>query len=219
MELLDQAKKSRELRRLVGDPHALDPVRNASARDPFEADQRGVRYDEDLGRWTAPFIMSAVNTRVVRRSNALVKYGERFRYQESMSMPPGPKGMLAASAVTAALGGFVAAVMFSPTRSLISRALPKPGEGPSAEAREKGYFEAHVLAETTSGKRLRGRVASQGDPGYNATAKMLGESALALALDADRLPDRYGVLTPASAMSMRIIERLRDAGMTFDVSS
>jgi short subunit dehydrogenase-like uncharacterized protein len=60
-------------------------------------------------------------------------------------------------------------------------------------------------------------VAAQGDPGYAATSVMLGESALCLALDADRLPARAGVLTPAAAMGLPLVDRLRGAGMTFDV--
>ena len=95
--------------------------------------------------------------------------------------------------------------------------LPSPGEGPDEDARRKGHFEIEIVARTSGGARLRARIAAQGDPGYAATAVMLGESALCLALDADRLPDRAGVLTPATAMGTTLVDRLRAAGQTYAV--
>jgi len=221
--IMEAAKQSRELRRLLLDPHGLDPERGKAPRDPFEDDQRGVRFDEDIGRWTAPFIMASINARVVRRSHALLRedgggYGQRFRYNEAMSFGRGPRGLVTATAVTAGIGGFFAAAAFGPTRTLLERmVLPAPGEGPSREAIESGFFEMHVLAKTESGTRLRGRIAGTRDPGYGETAKMLAESAMCLAKDSARLEPRFGVLTPAAAMGMRLVERLRDAGMTFDI--
>lgn len=224
--LMEDASRDPGLRRLLVNPYGLDPDPKRARRDkPDSPDQRGVRYDSDLGRWTAPFVMSAVNTRVVRRSNALLDgaYGKEFRYSESMSFPKGPKGLVAASAVTAGLGAFVAACAFAPTRGvLVDRVLPKPGEGPSKEARDAGYFEVHLLAETepdasAKKERLAGRVIGTSDPGYGETAKMLGESALCLARDGAKLDARFGVLTPATAMGMHLVERLRAAGMTFAV--
>ncbi len=221
--IIDAAKQSRDVRRLLLDPHGLDPVRGKAPRDVFEDDQRGVRFDEDLGRWTAPFVMASVNARIVRRSHALLReegdgYGEHFRYNEAMSFAPGPRGLATASLVTAALGGFFAAAAFTPTRTVLERmVLPGPGQGPSREAIESGFFEMHVLAKTESGRRLRGRVAGTRDPGYGETAKMLGETAMCLAKDGARLAPRFGVLTPATAMGMRLVERLRNASMTFDI--
>jgi short subunit dehydrogenase-like uncharacterized protein len=223
--LLDEAKKSRDVRRLLRDPHALDPTPWHGPRDPFEDDQRGVRFDPDLDRWTAPFVMAAINTRVVRRSHALFReeggpgYGKKFRYHEAMSFRAGPRGLLQASIVTAAIAGFVGAAAAPPTRRLLERAfLPAPGEGPSRETIERGCFELHVLARTESGKRLRGRVVGVRDPGYGETAKMLSESAFCLAKDAAALDPRYGLLTPATAMGTRLVERLRAAGMTFEIA-
>jgi short subunit dehydrogenase-like uncharacterized protein len=219
--ILDAAKESRELRRLLLDPHGLDPERGHAPRDPFEDDQRGVRFDRDLGRWTAPFAMASVNTRVVRRSHALLReggtgYGRRFRYHEAMSFGRGPRGLMQAAAVTAALSGFFAAAAVPAARALLERTfLPVPGEGPSREAIAGGSFEMHVLARTESGRRLRGRVAGTKDPGYGSTAEMLGESAICLARDP--LPPRWGVLTPATAMGMRLVERLRAVGMTLEM--
>ncbi|MBX3189238.1 MAG: saccharopine dehydrogenase NADP-binding domain-containing protein [Labilithrix sp.] len=218
LALAKEAGRDREVRRLLGNPYALDP--DPRVQGPPSPDQHGVRKDEDLGRWTAPFVMAAINTRVVRRSNAILDYayGKDFRYSEAMSFAPGPKGLFGASMVTGGLVGFLAAAAFPPTRELLARAfLPKPGEGPSKEERERGFFEVKILAETDHGERLSGRVAGKSDPGYGETAKMLGESALCLAKDDALLPARYGVLTPASSMGMHLVDRLRRAGMTFEV--
>jgi len=222
--ITEAARADRDVRKVLLDPHGLDPVRPPRSREPFEQDQRGVRFDEDLQRWTAPFVMASINARIVRRSHALFKeedgkgYGQDFKYNEAMSFGRGPRGFAQAAAVTAGIVGFFAATGFGPTRKLLEKAvLPKPGEGPSRETIENGFFEMHVLARTQSGKKLRGRVAGTSDPGYGATATMIGETAICLAKDGARLAPRYGVLTPATAMGMRLVERLQSAGMTFDI--
>jgi short subunit dehydrogenase-like uncharacterized protein len=119
--------------------------------------------------------------------------------------------------VTGALGMFMAGMANARTRALVDRLAPKPGEGPSEEARAAGWFQMKVRTTTSSGRRYVSTVAGQGDPGYAATAVMLGESALALALDGERLPAAAGVLTPATAMGDVLVERLRSAGLTLTV--
>lgn len=221
MNLIEEATTDRALRRLVADPYALNPEGERSG--PDGPDQRGVGFDRESGRFTAPFVMASVNTRVVRRSNALLgyAYGRDFRYAEVMRFARGPAGLLSAAAVTAGLGGFAAAAVFPPTRRLLERfALPAPGEGPSKEERDRGHFLVEIHATTRGdGGHLVGRVAGTSDPGYGETAKMLGESALCLAMDRDATPAAAGVLTPASAMGMPLVERLRRAGMTFQVEA
>lgn len=220
--VVSAAKESRDVRRQLLDPHGLDPRSLTPPRDGFEDDQRGVRFDEDAHGWTAPFLMASINSRVVRRSHALLAaeekgYGKRFRYHEAMSFDRGPRGLAKATAVTLGLGGLFAAAAFAPTRSLLERFVPSPGEGPSREAIDNGFFEMLVIAKTESGKLVRGRVAGTKDPGYGETAKMLSETAMCLAKDGARLESRFGALTPAAAMGTRLVERLRSAGMTFDV--
>ncbi len=117
----------------------------------------------------------------------------------------------------AGVGALTAAMGLGPARAGAERVLPKPGEGPSAEARESGHFRMELHAHTGEGERLRATVAAQGDPGYAATSVMLSEAALAAALDEDALPDAAGVLTPAAGLGMVLVERLRAAGFTFDV--
>jgi short subunit dehydrogenase-like uncharacterized protein len=223
LAIVEEATRDPKVRRLLGNPHALDPeVPRGRGRDPFEADVRGVAFDKDIDRWTAPFVMSSINTRIVRRSNALLHYGEPFRYREAMSLPKGAKGLLAASFVTAGTAGFTLGAALPPTRALLARfVLPKAGEGPSKEARDRGHFTLRFVAEGTRGNatplRVKATVKGTSDPGYGETAKMLGQSCLCLAMDADALEPRYGVLTPASAMGITLVERLRREGMTFAV--
>ncbi|WP_448618599.1 saccharopine dehydrogenase family protein [Geodermatophilus sp. URMC 65] len=206
-------------RRLAGDPYALSPDRDAEpdTRQPRDAGPPSRTPD---GRWTAPFVMAPFNTRVVRRSNALQDwaYGRGLRYGEVMGCGRGIPGAAAATAVTAALAGFAAAMSLPPTRSLLDRALPAPGTGPGERTRARGWFRMEVDATTGSGRRYRATAAGQGDPGYAATAVMLGETALGLALDGDRLPDRAGSLTPATALGPVLVERLRAAGHTYEVA-
>ena len=83
---------------------------------------------------------------------------------------------------------------------------------------DHGRFRSDIHTLTSGGARLHAVVAAEGDPGYKATAVMLGESALALALDGHRLPDRSGVLTPATGIGTVLAERLRAAGFTIEVS-
>ena len=216
---LDEAKGDRERGRLMVDPYALSPKRDAEPDLGDEADLRTVKRDSDTGAWLAPFVMAAINTRVVRRSNALQEwdYGRRFKYREAMAFRSGPAAPAIAAAVTAGLGGVMAGLQFGPTRAVLEKVLPSQGEGPSEKARESGFFKIEIRTRTSSGARYVCRVSAQGDPGYKATAVMLGEAGLCLALDSG-LPDRAGVLTPATAMGVPLVERLRAAGFTFEAA-
>ncbi|MCW3040444.1 MAG: enoyl-ACP reductase, partial [Solirubrobacterales bacterium] len=122
-----------------------------------------------------------------------------------------------AAAIAGGLGVLVAGLAVPPTRKVLDRLLPDPGEGPDEAAREKGFFRIDVHTTTTSGAKLVCEIQAPGDPGYKATAVMLGESALALALDQDALPHAAGVLTPATALGDVLVERLRAAGHTYEV--
>lgn len=206
-------------RRLLADPFALSPDRDAEpdTRQPWDAGPPARAAD---GRWTAPFVMAPFNTRIVRRSNALQdwSYGRGLSYGEVMAVGRGPLGAVGAVGVTAGLAGTLAAMTFPPTRVVLDRFLPAPGSGPDEQARSNGFFRMDTLAETEGGARYRATVAGQGDPGYAATSVMLGECALSLALDGDRLPDRAGSLTPAAAFGEVLVDRLRAAGHTYEVT-
>jgi len=212
----EEMAASAERRRVVQDPYALSPDRAAEPDLGDERDLDWVRYDADLGAWTGPFLMAGINTRVVRRSNALQgwAYGRQFRYREVTGFGAGPVGVAQAAAVATGLKALTAGLAFGPSRTLLGRFMPAPGTGPSEQARATGLFRIEIRARTSAGQRYLAKVEASGDPGYAATSVMLGESALCLALDRDRLPDRAGVLTPATAMGAVLTERLRSAGHT-----
>jgi len=217
--MLDDARSSAEARRTMTDPYALSPAR---ASEPDLGPQRDLvvaEYDRDIGMWLAPFVMAAINTRVVRRSNALQDwaYGRRFRYREAMGFS-GPAAPVMAGAVAAATVSMAAGLAFPPSRALLGRLLPGPGEGPSERTRRRGYFRLETHARTSTGARYVCRMSAPGDPGYQATAVMLGEAVLCLLRDEARLPDAAGVLTPATAMGTVLADRLRAAGQPYDVA-
>lgn len=223
LQVLEDVKADRSILRKIGNPYGLNP--EGERRGPDQGDQKGVRYDDDLPGWTGPFVMASINTRVVRRSNALLgyPYGRDFRYSECTGTGRGPKGLMRASTLAAGMAGMMAGVAFEPTRKLLMKKLPSPGEGPSREQREAGSFLLHLIGRgrTKAGQPtiVRGRVVGKADPGYGETAKMLGESALCLALDGSALGTPGGMGTPAATMGMHLLDRLRDQGMEFIVDA
>jgi short subunit dehydrogenase-like uncharacterized protein len=214
----DDMRASSDNRRIVADPYALSPERDAEPSLGDERELSWARYDPGLGQWTGPFLMAGFNTRVVRRSNALLgwAYGRQFRYREVTGFGAGPVAPVRAVAVTAGLTALLAGVALRPSRTLLGPVLPKPGEGPGEKTRRTGFFRIEVHARTSGGAQYLTAVAASGDPGYAGTAVMLGESALCLALDRDRLPGMSGVLTPATAMGTALADRLRAAGQTYE---
>ncbi len=215
MNIVDELKANPGLRKVLGDPYALNPK---GVRGPDKGDQTGAHFDKHFNMWTGPFVMAAINTRIVRRSHALMgqPWGEHFRYSEVMGTGKGAKGFSRALSVAGGMVAFMASLAIPLTRPFVEKRLPSPGEGPNAETRAKGRFRTEFVA-LGDGKSLSGTVSDQRDPGYGSTAVMLSEAALCLALQGQELEAEGGILTPAPAMGMRLVERLRAAGMTFDV--
>jgi short subunit dehydrogenase-like uncharacterized protein len=216
---MDEMKKDRARRRIAASPYSLSPDRAAEpdlGRQPDMVTLPGPAVDPSLRGTLAPFFMAPFNTRVVRRSNALQNwsYGRTFRYREVMSIGTSPLSPLLAGALKAGIGAAMVGLAVTPP-AILDRVLPSPGSGPSERTRTSGHFTVDVFTRTTTGARYRSRVRAKGDPGYAATAVMLGESALALAFDRDELPpSEGGVLTPATAMGDVLVNRLRAAGLT-----
>lgn len=208
MASLEQ-RRDPEVRAAMRDPYALVP---GASGPPVRDLTCGVDHAD--GSFLAPFVMAPTNARVVRRTNALLgwRYGNDFRYDEVSSFR-GASGAVRAFGLTAGLLAFGAAVSVRPTRDLARRLLPGPSEGPGPEQRQRGRFEMELVAREP--EEVRVVVGADRDPGYAGTAIMLAESALCLARDP--LPDRFGVLTPASAMGHALVDRLRRAGFRFEV--
>ena len=190
---------------MVEDPYALSPDRAAEPDLGVERDLDWVSYDSGLGRWVGPFLMAGLNTRVVRRSNALQDwaYGRRFQYREVTGFGTSPAAAVQAAAFSTALKAAAAGLAFGPSRALLGQLLPVLGEGPSEKTRRTGFFRMQIHTRTSAGVRYLAKIEARGDPGYAATSVMLGESALCLALDRDRLPDHAGVLDTSNGDGCR----------------
>ena len=199
-------------RKALNDPYALYPSELEPGNDG--ADQRGAQWDDSFQSWTGPFVMAAINSKVVRRSNALASliYGADFSYNEAMLVPSRRAALLLAGG--SMLG--MAALAIGPLRRLIATRLPQPGEGPSLSERENGFFEFFVQAhhpEDTS-KDVRIKVKGKRDPGYGATSRMLAQAGLSLAFD--DLGVEGGIWTPASGLGDYLVERLATVDITFE---
>lgn len=217
MNVVEEARADREVARILADPYALNPA--GERQGPDERDQQKVLRDDAVDGWTAPFVMAGVNTRVVRRSNALggYPYGRDFRYRETTFTGEGLGGWFKGAMLTLGLGCLVLGVSYAPSRSLLKRfVLPKPGEGPDREMQQTGFFNLVMIGELPDGTAMSARITGDQDPGYGSTSKMLAESAVCLAKD--ELTTTGGVLTPSVAMGNALLDRLREnAGLTFDV--
>jgi short subunit dehydrogenase-like uncharacterized protein len=217
LNLIEEARRDPGLRAMLGNPYALAP--EGMRTGPRQPNVTFPMRDAASGQWVAPFIMAATNTRVVQRTHALLDrpWGDHFLYDEAILVGDGPVGAAKAAVVAGGMAGLAGAAAFGPSRSLLRRFLPDPGEGPSPEAQEAGYFAVRLYGETDGGDRIVTRVTGDRDPGYGSTAKMLAESALAFR-DVDRDDVGGGFWTPATAFGDLLIERLVEhAGLTFEV--
>jgi len=203
-ETMKRVMKEPQVLSWLKDPFSLVPNFNGppqpTGHKPIE--------ETDLGSWSAPFIMASINTKNVHRSNALLGhlYGEDFIYDEMMLTGPGEQGQAIANHVA--------------NDDSMSKNPPKPGEGPSKEERETGYYDVMFVGDAPDGTRLIAGVTGDKDPGYGSTSKMIAEAALCLAKDISRDDTPGGVYTSAPAMGGALIDRLTaNAGLTFKIES
>lgn len=206
-----------KLRKELANPFSICPPEHRSEKR--QPSLKSAEFDKNFNAWLAPFVMGAINTRVVHRSNALqgARYGKEFTYDEAIMTGKGTKGRLTAYGMVGALGAFFTASAIKPTRWVVEKLVPKPGEGPSPDDQEKGFYDLRFVGKTTDGKTMITKVTGDRDPGYGSTAKMLGESGLCLAFDV-KDDVKGGFWTPASALDGKLLERLQaNAGLTFEV--
>lgn len=183
---------------LLKNPFALTP----GFEGPKQPSGSKPMLDEAAGTWLAPFVMAPINTKNVHRSNFLMNhpYGKDFLYSEMLMTGAGEAGEKAAKAVAA-------------DGSLMSEDAPKPGEGPTKEERETGFYDILFIGETARGEKIRGHCKGDRDPGYGSTSKMIAEAALCLIREA---PKGGGVSTPVAAMAAPLLKRLQqNAGLSF----
>jgi short subunit dehydrogenase-like uncharacterized protein len=215
MATVEASKRNPAIVKTLANPFALTP----GFTGPKQPDGDKAIYDDKANAWAAPFVMAMINTKNVHRSNFLrgQAYGADFVYDEMVLAGEGKKGEQRAK--TAAFGGSVFETLlgFAPTRALIRQfALPKPGQGPTKEQREAGYYDVLFVGELKDGRVLRASVKGDKDPGYASTSKMISESAMCLVRDVGRDVTPGGVWTPGAALGDKLIERLEaNAGLRF----
>ena len=220
VELMQIGWGDPKMRRMLDDPYSLSPDRSAEPELGPQPDlpvRRGADIAPELnGLWMCGYLMALHNTRCVRRSNALLnwEYGRRLRYTEVLSM-----GSSFAAPMFAAMGnvGLLSASRFGGgylgllPPGLLERIMPPSDIGHDEGSR--GYYKVETYTTTTRGARYVATMTQQGDPGYAATAAMVGESAIILACQRDQLSDKLGVLTPVAAMGDALLARLPAAGV------
>ena len=204
----------------IRNPFLLNPEGSyTSEQKELSSDIFSISKNKDLNAWSGPFIMAGANTRVVRRSEALLtqrqeSYGNNFVYQEHSFHKSWGK------AFSSALGlGLLGLTLISPIRKTVRSFLRKPGEGPSLEVQENGWFDCKYLVESEDGQKSLYRMFGKGDPGYKVTSKFVAECALSLLEDPETLPggsEYGGVLTSASGLGNILINRLKNADIHFE---
>ena len=217
--IFEEVGEDKSRRKQVANPYLLNDDTDAPTLRQKNVGKP--EYDDKHKRWLAPFVMASINTRIVHRSNQLLsyEYGREFKYDEAMWMQDGTKGKLMSYGLSAGLLGFASAMMFKPSRELLSKhVLPKSGSGPSQSEQENGFFDIRFFGTTTKQDNISTKVTGDRDPGYGSTSRMLTQSALCLAQDISQDEVAGGFWTPASAMGDKLIQRLEDhAGLSFEV--
>jgi short subunit dehydrogenase-like uncharacterized protein len=214
---VEAVRRDPAVARAMADPFALTP----GFRGPKQPGGQTARYDDAARSWTGPFVMAPINTKNVHRTNALLghPWGREFVYDERSLAGDGPRGELRAKGMARNARLQAMLLGWGPSRALLRRfALPKPGQGPTAEQRESGRYELLFIGDTAQGQRLRATVKGDRDPGYGSTCKLIAESALCLASEIDRSKLPGGLWTPAAAMGMALVQRLQErAGLSFAI--
>ena len=211
--IITEASKDSLIRKILTNPYGLNPEGQRSG--PDKRDLNKVKYDKDSKSWIAPFMMAGINTKIVRRSNALsnYSYGKNFTYDESVMTGDGFRRRIRAIISVLPLI-FLSAKPGSLLKRIFNFFTPKPGQGPNENERENGYYSMRFYIRYNDKSRALVRVTGDRDPGYGSTSKMLAESAICLSKDS--LKDTYGVITPSIAMGDQILDRLQaKAGLTF----
>ncbi|RPE31358.1 short subunit dehydrogenase-like uncharacterized protein [Acinetobacter sp. BIGb0102] len=221
INVIQEAAADPALRKDLVNPYVLCPPDHGNSQRQIYI--KTAKFDSDFNAWIAPFVMAAVNERVVHRSNALSgnAYGSNFSYNEAILTGEGLKGRFKALGVVSGLGVFMLAAVSKPVSQLMERyMLPKPGEGPTPEQQRTGRFDLRFVGKTEAGQTLKIKVTGDRDPGYGSTGKMLGQAVLSLAIDHVKETKKTGraggFWTPASMFDDRFIQRLtKHAGLAF----
>ena len=212
--LLKEAYADKSVFKVLNNPYGLNPRDKMEGLD--KKDLRKIIFDNESKSWIYPFIMAGINTKIVRRSNALsnFQYGKEFTYEEATMAGKGISGFWKAILTLFPL----AMIGINPNsflKKIVNSFMPKPGEGPGIEKRKNGFYNLRFYITIDKKRKAFAKVIGDSDPGYGSTSKMLAESALSLAFD--NLPGNYGVITPSFAMGDKLLNRLKEnAGLSFE---
>ena len=212
--LLKEAYADKSVFKVLNNPYGLNPRDKMEGLD--KKDLRKIIFDNESKSWIYPFIMAGINTKIVRRSNALsnFQYGKEFTYEEATMAGKGISGFWKAILALFPL----AMIGINPNsflKKIVNSFMPKPGEGPGIEKRKNGFYNLRFYITIDKKRKAFAKVIGDSDPGYGSTSKMLAESALSLAFD--NLPGNYGVITPSFAMGDKLLNRLKEnAGLSFE---
>lgn len=175
-------------------------------------------FDSSIKRWSTPFIMGAINSKVVYKTADLMReqgspYAESISYSEHSSLGKwyNPLPFLVVSAIVLSITLLGPYKWF---RNLLRKIMPEPGEGPSEKQIENGYFKLKAIAHNEKGQKASLKMSYPGDPGNKSTVFFLCESALCLAENLDKLKSKSGIKTPISALGNLLVKRLSDRGLT-----
>ena len=213
--LLREAFNDKTIFKLLNNPYGLNPKDKMEGLD--KKDLRKIIFDKESNSWIYPFIMAGINTKIVRRSNALsnFQYGKDFKYEEAMMSGKGISGFWKAILAIFPL----AMIGLNPNsflKKIVNSFMPKPGEGPGVKKRKNGFYNLRFYVTIDEKRKAFAKVIGDSDPGYGSTSKMLAESALCLAFD--KLPENYGVITPSFSMGEKLLTRLNEnAGLKFEL--
>lgn len=217
LNLITEAAGNKALRRELRDPYSLCPPSPQKRPRLFSVSKPC--FDQHYHSWVAPYLMDSIDTPIVLRSNALNQEtgSQHFAYHEGVLTGSGAKGLFSAWLTTLGLGAFVSIASIKPLRNLLKRFLPAPGEGPSPEAQEKGFYKLSFWGKTANGQTLQVMVTGDRDPGYGSTAKILAQAGLCLAKDYDQFSRGGGFWTPSVLFGDLLLERLKkNSGLSFD---
>jgi len=215
--LYKEAAHDAKLRQELRDPYSLCPE---GQRLKVRQHSVGVEYDAHFQAWAGPFIMAAINTRVVLRSNALHEppYHPAFLYDEGMLTGDGHKGKQRARLLALGTTAGTVVMAVAPLRWAAMKLLPSPGEGPSPRQQREGFYDLRFYGETEAGESLTVKVCGDGDPGYGSTSRMLAQAGISLCKEVSRAQRGGGFWTPATAFDERLFRRLASyAGLQFEV--
>lgn len=221
METIEAVKREPALRQVMANPFALTP----GFKGPRQPVDHEAGFDDWADAWSGPFLMAAINTKNIHRSNALRghPWGQGFIYSEKLltgKPGQGDKGRRKAFALARFTRLQNLALGFGPSRALLRRfVLTQPGDGPDLAAREAGHYTLWFTGRSARGEMLRAVVKGDRDPGYGSTCKLISEAALCLLQDVGREATPGGVWTPGSALGLALARRLQArAGLSFEIA-